>query len=154
MSQPLACQCPRPLLSCSPSSSTFCSTCSYFDNFAVKDFARAGAEADATIEMKQGPLEYLPHTMLEMLRKLGMPVELQKGTLVLIRDFTMCRKGEVLSPEQAKLLKIFGHKLSTFSIDLMAHWSNGKFQDLEEGEAVQNGGGGGAGGGEWWDASN
>lgn len=76
----------------------------YFDNFSVRDYARMGAHAAETVTMQAGPLEGMTHTMVEQLRKLGMPVELQKGVLHLTAPFTVCREGEVLTVDQARIL--------------------------------------------------
>ena len=63
-----------------------------------------GAQAAETVTMQAGPLEGMTHTMLEQLRKLGMPVELQKGVLHLTAPFVVCKEGEVLTVDQARIL--------------------------------------------------
>lgn len=52
----------------------------FFKNYKVPDFARSGNLATKDVDLDEGPLEYFPHSMEPFLRKLGLPVVLQKGT--------------------------------------------------------------------------
>lgn len=45
------------------------------------------------------------------------------GVLVLLKDHTVCQKGEVLTPEQAKILKILGIRQSIFQVNLECVWT-------------------------------
>lgn len=55
------------------------------------DYARPGYIADQRVVLDAGILEGMQHTMVEPLKKLGMPVELNKGNVVLDRDFEVRR---------------------------------------------------------------
>lgn len=47
----------------------------------------------------------------------------------------MCKEGDVLTPEQAKLLELLGHKLATFKLALSALWTKpGHFEKFSNGE--------------------
>ena len=79
----------------------------FFSSFSELDYARAGnsVSESVTIAPEEFESEYgMPHTMLEPLKKLGMPVQLNKGVLQLERPFTICEAGDVLTPEQGRLL--------------------------------------------------
>ena len=52
---------------------------------------------EESITLRAGGLEF-PTSMLEQLRKLGLVVEINNGTLVLREPFIVCRKGEALKP--------------------------------------------------------
>lgn len=39
-----------------------------------------------------------------MLRKLGMPVLLQKGVIRVLGDYKLCKAGKPITPEQSRLL--------------------------------------------------
>jgi mRNA turnover protein 4 len=120
----------------------------FFGGFSASDFARAGFVPAATIQQPPGRLMELPHTMLEQLRKLGMPVALDKGVIVLPQAYTLCRAGQQLTPEQGRLLKHFGHQLAEFRIRLVACVEKGRFEELEgAGEEMDDEGAGGEGGG-------
>jgi len=108
----------------------------FFRDNAVKEYCRAGSEASDTVELKAGPLETFSHTMHEPFRKLGLPVVLKRGVVVLESDFTICNAGNKVTPEQARLLQHFGHKLAVFSVGVQAAWHDGKLerfgpQDME-----------------------
>lgn len=55
-----------------------------------------------------------PHSMEPQLRALGLPTSLKKGVVTLLADHTVCKEGDVLSSEQARILKLLGHKQATF----------------------------------------
>ena len=103
----------------------------FFGGFSATDFARAGFVPPATIQQPPGRLTELPHTMLDQLRKLGMPVTLDKGVIVLPQAYTLCHAGRALTPEQGRLLKHFGHQLAEFRIRLVACVVGGRFEELE-----------------------
>jgi len=42
--------------------------------------------------------------MEPQLRKLGLPTTLKTGVVTCLFDYTVCNKGDVLTPEQAQLL--------------------------------------------------
>eukprot|EP01029_Cantina_marsupialis_P027831 TRINITY_DN774065_c0_g1_i1.p1 TRINITY_DN774065_c0_g1~~TRINITY_DN774065_c0_g1_i1.p1 ORF type:complete len:216 (+),score=58.38 TRINITY_DN774065_c0_g1_i1:42-689(+) len=101
----------------------------YFENFKVPDFPRTGFEVSEAITVPAGDLDMI-HTMVEPLRKLGLPVKLDNGVVKVERDHVVCREGDVLKPEQAQLLKLFGHKLATFHLEPVAVWCEGKISEL------------------------
>jgi mRNA turnover protein 4 len=61
--------------------------------------------------------------MEPQLRQLGLPTSLQKGVVTLLKDFRICQKGDVLTPEQARILKLFGHQMATFHLTMECMWS-------------------------------
>jgi len=105
----------------------------YFNQFSLPDFARAGNDATQTVALSTGPLEQFPFSMEPQLRKLGMPVELQKGVVTLTKDYTVCKKGDKLSPEQAKILKLLDLETASFKLNVVCCWSrNGKFESFSK----------------------
>lgn len=100
----------------------------YFASLSIRDYARAGIVAEETVELAAGQLEHAEDTiggwcsfaMEPQLRKLGLPTQLQKGRVHVTTDFTVCRLGEPLSSESAKLLKLMGRKLSSFRVAVLA----------------------------------
>ncbi len=75
-----------------------------FESFCELDYARSGARSIHAVELKEGPLEQFAHSLEPHLRSLGLPTSLKKGIVTLIQDHVVCKKGQILSPEQAKLL--------------------------------------------------
>mmetsp|Transcript_14958 Transcript_14958/g.47694 ORF Transcript_14958/g.47694 Transcript_14958/m.47694 type:complete len:241 (+) Transcript_14958:34-756(+) len=96
------------------------------------DYARSGSVATKTVTLAAGPLPEMQHTMVEELRTLGLPVELKRGVVTLYAPHTICKKGDVLSPEQCRLLKHFWHPMAEFRVTLLACWSDGETQVLHE----------------------
>ena len=89
----------------------------YFNQLEIDDFARAGLRFQQTIQIDQTPLDGSQHTMEPLLRSPGLSTTLKKGIIHLLLPFIICSKGEILSPEQAKLLKL------SISIDQISHQS-------------------------------
>ena len=107
----------------------------YFENFVEPDFARAGFEAPKNIFVDNSMLENFPVSMVEQLRKLGLPTQVDNGKIVLMdgrADFRICKEGETLSAEKCKLLVQFGKKISEFRVRLVCRWSGGEFEMLGE----------------------
>lgn len=59
-------------------------------SFKSKDFARAGEQATEDFYLSKGPLEgphgRFQHTLEPTFRDLGLPTQLNKGTIELLRD--------------------------------------------------------------------
>ncbi|VDK42767.1 unnamed protein product [Anisakis simplex] len=115
----------------------------YFEEFKENDFARGGQEATETVELPEGPLPQFAFSIEPQLRKLGLPTKLDRGMLTvlpaspfqimfilgivtLISDFTVCKKGVVLTADQARILKLLGYMLSIFQINIRASWTKEK----------------------------
>merc|ERR1712147_409659 len=92
----------------------------YFTHLSEPDFARTGGVATEKVELKQGVLEMFPHNMEPQLRKMGMPVSLDKGN--------------TLTSEQARILKLLGHQHAEFKLNIVSGWSKegGKFELFKE----------------------
>jgi len=124
----------------------------YFSHFKETDFARAGNQAQMDITLDEGPLEQFPHSMEPQLRQLGLPTALKKGVVTLLKDHEVCKKGDVLSPEQARILKLFGIEMAEFKVHIKCMWNSETvefenfaseeepMQDNEEEEEEEEGG--------------
>ncbi|XP_015268093.1 PREDICTED: mRNA turnover protein 4 homolog [Gekko japonicus] len=104
----------------------------WFAEFKEVDFARSGNKATFTVGLDQGPLEQFPHSMEPQLRQLGLPTALKKGVVTLISDYEVCKEGDVLTPEQARILKLFGYKMAEFKVTIRSVWcaETGDFEQL------------------------
>ncbi|KAK2943683.1 hypothetical protein BLNAU_21386 [Blattamonas nauphoetae] len=54
----------------------------------------------------------VPVAMDSPLRSSGPPTFIRDGSIVLDRDFTVCREGDKLNDKAAQILRQFGHKSS------------------------------------------
>ncbi|KAJ1366134.1 hypothetical protein KIN20_026731 [Parelaphostrongylus tenuis] len=52
--------------------------------------------------------------------------------IVLYQNHEICKKGEPITAEQAKILKLFDYKLSEFKVNLVSQW------DKENGYVTSN----------------
>lgn len=106
----------------------------WFDQFRETDFARAGNKAMFDVTLDEGPLEQFSHSMEPQLRQLGLPTALKKGVITLLSDYEVCKEGDVLTPEQARILKLLGYQMAEFNVSIKCMWSSesGEFQQLEE----------------------
>ncbi|NXY51200.1 MRT4 protein, partial [Ceuthmochares aereus] len=104
----------------------------WFSKFREVDFARAGNKATYTVSLDTGPLEQFPHSMEPQLRQLGLPTALKKGVVMLLSDYEVCKEGDVLTPEQARILKLFGYEMAEFKVTIKFVWNSetGDFQKL------------------------
>ncbi|CAH3149398.1 unnamed protein product [Porites lobata] len=103
----------------------------WFKDYSELDYARSGNEATSDVTVDAGPLDQFQHSMEPQLRQLGLDTTLKKGIITLQTDFQICKEGDTLTPEQARLLKLFGNPMAEFHISLLCMWSNdGTFEDL------------------------
>lgn len=108
----------------------------YFKDLCEPDFARAGFVATRDVVITNETLANHPVSMMEQqFRKQGLPVKIDNGTIVLLdgqTEYTLCKKGETLSPEKCKALSHFGIKLAEFRVKLVCYWSakTGEFEKL------------------------
>ncbi|XP_014246625.1 mRNA turnover protein 4 homolog [Cimex lectularius] len=97
----------------------------FFDTYLEKDYARSGFVATETVVVPEGPLPEFPHSMEPQLRQLGLPTSLKKGVVTLLTDHKVCNEGDVLTPEQARILKLLDNRMAQFKISLICMWSKG-----------------------------
>ncbi|CRK87768.1 CLUMA_CG001533, isoform A [Clunio marinus] len=90
----------------------------WFKEYSAEEFARSGFKANETVVLPEGPLSDFSHAIEPHLRKLGMPTKLERGIVTLMNDYTVCEKGQTLTPEQAKILKLVGRPLATFKVNI------------------------------------
>lgn len=106
----------------------------YFDNYRALDYAKAGTTATKTITigMEENIVQYFPVTMYELFKKLGLNLKIQSGQLHLLEPFTVAKEGQIITPEQAKLMKHLSIESVEFKVSLQCLWSDDKFRVYEE----------------------
>uniref|UniRef100_A0A1Q3F248 Ribosome assembly factor mrt4 n=1 Tax=Culex tarsalis TaxID=7177 RepID=A0A1Q3F248_CULTA len=105
----------------------------WFDSYSADEFARSGFRATKTVHLKEGPLEEFSHAIEPHLRSLGMPTKLDKGIVTLYKEFTVCEKGKVLTPEQARILKLLGKPMAKFKVIInCAYLKDGGFEEINK----------------------
>ncbi|XP_077296271.1 ribosomal protein LP0-like [Arctopsyche grandis] len=107
----------------------------WFEDFSEDDYARAGFVATQSVTLPEGPLEDFPHSIEPHLRQLGLPTSLQRGIVTLLKSHEVCKKGQPLTPEQARILKLLDKKMAVFKLTVKCYWTkDGGFQkqDVKE----------------------
>ena len=114
----------------------------WFKDFHQPDFARSGNRASRTVILPAGPVmqhhsdppEPFPHNEEPQLRKLGLSTVMRKGVPTLENPHKLCEEGEVLTAEQAQLLKLIGEKMVEFRVGLNAWWdsSTGEVEEVND----------------------
>ena len=75
----------------------------FFNEYKSLDYARAGFKATETFVISKGELPFA-HSLFEELKKLRLPVEMKNGVICLREDYSVCKVGKILTPEQCRLL--------------------------------------------------
>ena len=100
-----------------------------FETTQVAEYARAGTAATRDVSLEAGPLNF-PHSMEPYLRKLGLATQLANGVVTLLADHAVCREGDMLNGDQAKLLQLLDIKMAMFSLTLRCCWSATDFVEM------------------------
>ncbi|RDI88107.1 hypothetical protein Vi05172_g1904 [Venturia inaequalis] len=121
---------------------------SFFSTYTHTDFPRSNNVAAYTFTIPKGivysrggeiPAEEdmkVAHSVEPQLRKCGMPTRLDKGTVMLDADYTVCEEGKTLNSHQTALLKAFGVAMAEFKVTTLAYWHSetGEVKKCEEEE--------------------
>ncbi|ORX49755.1 hypothetical protein BCR36DRAFT_353523 [Piromyces finnis] len=108
----------------------------YFENFKKEDYARSGFIATHDFVVPEGPVTRgedklaFPSNMEPQLRALGLPTTLKTGVVTCLFDYTVCKKGDTLTPEQAQLLKHFFIQMSEFKVSLKCYYKDGAINNI------------------------
>jgi mRNA turnover protein 4 len=107
---------------------------SFFDEYSIPNFARSGFKSTMDFNLSAGPLDDLPFSMEALLRKLGLNTKLNEGVPTLLVDTAVCKKGDILTPEQCKLLEIFKIEMAVMKVRLLCKWHDEDFEVLDDAE--------------------
>lgn len=112
----------------------------FFESFGAPDYARSGFVATEDVVLPEGPLPDFSHSLEPHLRQLGMPTSLQRGIITLLQDYQVCKKGSVLTPEQARILKLMGNTMAEFRVTLKCMWEKdtGKIKKFKSKEGNED----------------
>lgn len=105
----------------------------YFSTYRAQHFARSGFQCAGNYKLAAGtlPADRCPHPMEPLLRKVGLPTKLVQGKVELLNDVNVAVKGDTLTPEQCKIMQIFGVKLAQFKLHLLYAWKDGQVTEVE-----------------------
>ena len=100
------------------------------EKFEKIEFAQPGTLSPANVILGKGESVFkkLSSSNDEHLRTLGLDVTVENGKLNLVSDFLCAKKGEALSSEQCKILKLLGIKIGKVSISVRAVYDKENFR--------------------------
>jgi len=107
----------------------------FFRTYRELEFPRVGFRATKTVSVPEGKTNF-NHSLDPHLRKLGLPTQLKNGIIYVIKDYVICEEGQVLNPEQCKLLEFYGERMAEFRVVIKCVWHNGEFQTFETENAM------------------
>ena len=107
----------------------------YFNSLNIPEYAKYGTICPQTITITNEVLSNYPVCMMELFRKLGLPIDIHNGALALVggrTSYEVCTKGKELTVEQCKILVHMEIKLSVFKIVLLKRWEkkDGTIEEL------------------------
>lgn len=75
----------------------------FFKDFKSLDYARTGFKATEPFVIPKGEMPF-EHSMMGEFKKLRLPVEMKNGKIHMREDYTVCKVGKILTPEQCRIL--------------------------------------------------
>ncbi|KAJ4926787.1 hypothetical protein JOQ06_014533 [Pogonophryne albipinna] len=69
-------------------------------------------------------------------------MRLPAGVVTLLKDHEVCKDGDVLTPEQARILKLFNIEMAEFKVQIKCMWNSetGEFENVAGGEEPMDNG--------------
>lgn len=98
------------------------------------DFAHVRNKAILTVSLDRGLVKQFPCSMEPQLRQLGLPNALKKVVVILLSDYEVCKEGDVLTPEQACVLKLSGYEMAEYKVTIKYVWGaqSWRFQQMKD----------------------
>jgi len=108
----------------------------WFSSYQVETVPKTGFVATENFVIPKGALDstQFSHSQEYQLRQLGLPVLLKHGQLLVEKDYVVCKRGELLKPEQCQLLRLWKQAQAKFRFVLQGYWSNENFVELSSKE--------------------
>merc|ERR1712013_281734 len=104
----------------------------FVEKYRELTFARTGFVSTMDYRLSAGDLNEKGFVFSQehILKRLGLPVVLKRGHLMLNQDYIVCEKGQPLKPTQAKLLKLLNEPMANFAVRVYGYWTNETYYDI------------------------
>jgi len=101
----------------------------WFAHYGVDTVPKTGFVATERFVIPKGVLDptQFNHSQEYQLRQLGLPVQLKHGQLIVENDYVVCKRGDILKPQQCRLLSLWDQKQAKFRFVLHGYWFNDEF---------------------------
>ena len=103
----------------------------------VQDFAKGGEIAEEDIILKAGITNLMAGPAISEFSKLRIPVGVEQGKIAIKKDYTLVKKGEVISPEAASILRKLNIAPLKIGLKIKYVYENGMIYDREALELVK-----------------
>jgi len=104
----------------------------FLDRNKVSREAKAGDIAQSDIIIPSGNTNFPPGPILSVFGKLKIPVKIQEGSVWVVKDTLVAKKGDVISAELADLLRKLGIKPIEVGLRLKAAYCDGLVLSAEQ----------------------
>jgi len=104
----------------------------FLDKNKVLREARAGDIAQNDIVIPAGNTNFPPGPILSVFGKLKIPVKIEEGSVWVVKDTLVAKRGDIISPELADLLKKLGIKPIEVGLKLKAAYVDGIILSAKE----------------------
>lgn len=101
-------------------------------------FAKEGDIATEDIKVMAGPTSLLPGPVISELSKVGIPVSVEEGKIVVKKDVTVAKKGSIISKDLASVLRKLKIQPIKIGLNLVTIYESGKIYPKEVLELVNS----------------
>ncbi len=104
---------------------------SLIESLKFPSFVKEGDMAENDIKVPAGPTPLMAGPVIGELTKVGIPVGIEGGRIVVKKDFIIVRKGERISKDVANALKKLEIRPTLIGVDVVCFYENGKIYKRE-----------------------
>jgi large subunit ribosomal protein L10 len=94
-------------------------------------FAKEGDIAQTEVKVSAGPTSLLPGPAISELTKAGLPAGVEEGKIVIKKDVTVAKKGDVISKQLAAALRKLGIESIDVGLKIIAIYDNGTIYKID-----------------------
>ncbi len=91
--------------------------------------AKPGTVVDRDVVVPAGPTDIPPGPAISTLTKVGIPAKVEGGKITVLRDFTVCKKGEKVTEDVAAALNLLKIKPIEIGLELISAYEGGTVYD-------------------------
>lgn len=102
---------------------------SSLSSFKLNMFAKEGDIAPEDIKLSAGATNLPAGPIISELTRVGIPVGIEAGRIVIKKDITLVKKGEIISKDVANALRKLEIKPIVFSLNVLGIYDGGKVYD-------------------------
>ncbi|KJP87970.1 hypothetical protein AK88_02404 [Plasmodium fragile] len=102
----------------------------FFNDFQPQEYIKGGNISTQDVTLKTGDVLNVPVSMQKDLQKRKVTFDIVDQKIVIREDKILAEKDKIISPENAKLLRMLNRKIANFDITVLGYWNLNKFISL------------------------